>query len=109
MIASAYTYGRWLQFSVFQCRLTPRRRAALGARLDGIIKPSEDHVLIIDLGPADAVDPRVESLGRPFENIKREAVVVDARGACKLWTCRVPRERSGTRGIPEPARMSSDR
>lgn len=69
-------YGRWLQFSVFQCRLTPRRRAALGARLDGIIKPSEDHVLIIDLGPADAVDPRVESLGRPFESIKREAVVV---------------------------------
>jgi CRISPR-associated protein Cas2 len=44
--------------------------------LDGIIKPSEDHVLIIEVGPADAVDPRVESLGRPFETIKREAVVV---------------------------------
>jgi CRISPR-associated protein Cas2 len=56
--------------------LTPRRRAALAARLDGIIKPSEDHVLIIEVGPADAVDPRVESLGRPFETIKREAVVV---------------------------------
>lgn len=69
-------YGRWLQLSVFQCRLTPRRRAALGARLDGIIKPSEDHVLIIEVGPADAVEPRVESLGRPFETIKREAVVV---------------------------------
>lgn len=69
-------YGRWLQLSVFQCRLTPRRRAALGARLDGIIKPSEDNVLIIDVGPADAVDPRVESLGRPFETIRREAVVV---------------------------------
>ena len=69
-------YGRWLQLSVFQCRLTPRRRAALGARLDGIIKLSEDHVLIIDVGPADAVDPRVESLGRPFETIRREAVVV---------------------------------
>ncbi len=69
-------YGRGLQLSVFQCRLTARRRAALGARLDGIIKPSEDHVLIIDVGPADAVEPRVESLGRPFETIKREAVVV---------------------------------
>ncbi len=69
-------YGRWLQLSVFQCRLTPRRRAALGARLDGIIKPSEDHVLIMDIGPAEAVDLRVESLGRPFESIKREAVVI---------------------------------
>jgi len=69
-------YGRWLQLSVFQCRLTPRRRAALGARPDGIIKPSEDHVLIIEAGPADAVEPRVESLGRPFETIRREALVV---------------------------------
>lgn len=69
-------YGRWLQLSVFQCRLTPRRRAALAARLDGIIKPSEDHVLIMDIGPADAIELRVESLGRPFESIRREAVVV---------------------------------
>ncbi|PGH57163.1 CRISPR-associated endonuclease Cas2 [Azospirillum palustre] len=69
-------YGRWLQLSVFQCRLTPRRRAALGARLDGLIKPSEDHVLIMDIGPVETVDLRIESLGRPFDTIQREAIVV---------------------------------
>ncbi len=43
-------YGRWLQLSVFQCRLTPRRRAALAMRLDRLIKTGEDRVLILDLG-----------------------------------------------------------
>lgn len=69
-------YGRWLQLSVFQCRLTPRRRVALAARLDTLIVPAEDHILIIDIGPADLVEPRVESLGRPFDAVRREAVVV---------------------------------
>jgi CRISPR-associated protein Cas2 len=69
-------YGRWLQLSVFQCRLTGRRRADMAARLERWIDPSADHVLILDLGPAEAVDPRVESLGKTFESIRREAIVV---------------------------------
>lgn len=69
-------YGRWLQLSVFQCRLSARRRAELGARLDALIHAREDHVLILDLGPADKVDPRVESLGKSFEAVKRSAVVI---------------------------------
>lgn len=69
-------YGRWLQLSVFQCRLTPRRRVALAMRLEREIKPNEDHVLILDIGPADEVDPRVESLGKRFEVIPREPMVI---------------------------------
>jgi CRISPR-associated protein Cas2 len=70
-------YGRWLQLSVFQCRLSARRRAELGARLDGLIQHAQDHVLILDLGPADAVEPRVESLGKgAFAAPKRAAVVI---------------------------------
>jgi len=69
-------YGRWLQLSVFQCRLSARRRAELGRRLDETIHAREDHVLILDLGPADRVDPRVESLGKSFEAVKRSAVVI---------------------------------
>lgn len=69
-------YGRWLQLSVFQCRLSARRRAELGRRLDEAIHGREDHVLILDLGPADRVDPRVESLGKSFEAVKRSAVVI---------------------------------
>lgn len=69
-------YGRWLQLSVFQCRLTSRRRQDMAAALEAVIHKSDDHVLIIDLGPADSVDPRVESLGKTFENVRREAIVV---------------------------------
>ena len=69
-------YGRWLQLSVFQCRLSARRRAEMAMRLEAAMHMSDDHVLILDLGPADAVDPRVESLGRPFESVKRTATVI---------------------------------
>ena len=57
-------YGHWLQLSVFQCRLTARRRFEMTERLEAAIKPSGDHVVILDLGPAGQVEPRVESLGK---------------------------------------------
>ncbi len=69
-------YGQWLQLSVFQCRLTAQRRAALAARLEAVIHGRDDHVLILDLGPADKVDPRVESLGKTFEAVTRTAIVI---------------------------------
>jgi len=69
-------YGRWLQLSVFQCRLGAQRRAELARRLEEIIHGRDDHVLILDLGPADKVDPRVESLGKTFEAVTRTAVVI---------------------------------
>lgn len=69
-------YGEWLQLSVFQCRLSRRRHADLIATLDEIIHHKADHVIILDLGPADAVSPRVTSLGKEFEAVAREAIVV---------------------------------
>jgi CRISPR-associated protein Cas2 len=69
-------YGRWLQLSVFQCRLSAQRRAELATRLEAVINGKDDHVLILDLGPADKVDPRVESLGKTFEAVTRTAIVI---------------------------------
>lgn len=69
-------YGEWLQLSVFQCRLSRRRHAELIATLDELIHHAEDHVLLMDLGPADAVTPRVTSLGKEFNAITREAIIV---------------------------------
>lgn len=69
-------YGHWLQLSVFQCRLTARRRAEMTARLDELIRPVDDHVLILDLGPADRVDPHVESLGKGYAMPTRQATIV---------------------------------
>ncbi len=69
-------YGAWLQLSVFQCRLSRKRLIELRAALEERIRGSEDHVLILDLGPAERVELRVESLGRSFQPVKREPVVV---------------------------------
>jgi CRISPR-associated protein Cas2 len=70
-------YGEWLQLSVFQCRLGRRRHAELIQLLDGVIKHGEDALLVIDLGPADKVKPRVVSLGgQGFEAVKRAPIIV---------------------------------
>jgi CRISPR-associated protein Cas2 len=69
-------YGEWVQLSVFQCRLTSRRYADLLATLDEIILHEHDHVVMVDVGPAEAVRPRVVSLGKAFTPVPREPIVV---------------------------------
>lgn len=69
-------FGEWLQLSVFQCRLSEKRHAELVAMLDGAIDHRADALLIIDLGPADKVKPRVVSLGEKFEPVVREPIIV---------------------------------
>ena len=69
-------YGEWLQLSVFQCRLSRRRRAELETRLRELIKAGEDHVLLVDTGPAHRTDVVVESIGKTFSAIERQAVVI---------------------------------
>lgn len=69
-------YGEWLQLSVFQCRLSRRRLAEMQQLLDGAIVEQHDHVLIIDVGPADQVRPRITSLGKRFQAVAREAIIV---------------------------------
>lgn len=69
-------YGEWLQLSVFQCRLTRQRHAELVATLDEIIHHKDDHVILVDLGLAENVDPKVVSLGKAFAPIERAPVIV---------------------------------
>lgn len=70
-------YGEWLQLSVFQCRLTPKQHAELIALLDGIIKHDEDHIILLDLGTAEDIEPLVTSLGkRDFAAIEIQPIVV---------------------------------
>lgn len=69
-------FGEWAQLSVFQCRLTRRRQVELKLALEEVINHAEDHVIILDLGPAAATRPRVESLGKPFSVIDRGPVIV---------------------------------
>lgn len=69
-------YGEWLQLSVFQCRLSRQRHAELIALLDGIIHHDDDHVVLMDVGPADQVTPRVVSLGKTYSAVERAPVIV---------------------------------
>lgn len=70
-------YGEWLQLSVFQCRLTRSRHVELTQQLSGTMSAAHDHVMIIDVGPAENVEPKVQSMGkRTFEAIERVPVIV---------------------------------
>jgi CRISPR-associated protein Cas2 len=69
-------YGEWVQLSVFQCRLNRRRRIELKFALGEIINHAQDHVVILDLGPAGGIRPRIESLGKPFIVVERGRVIV---------------------------------
>ncbi|MCA1779610.1 MAG: CRISPR-associated endonuclease Cas2 [Xanthomonadaceae bacterium] len=69
-------YGEWLQLSIFQCRLNRARHAELIAMLDEIISNKQDHLVIIDVGVADNVDPKVTSLGKAYKTVQRGPIIV---------------------------------
>ena len=70
-------YGEWVQLSVFQCRLSRTRYAELVAACDGLIHHDHDHIVIIDVGTAEWLEPRIVSLGKSTTTpVKREVVIV---------------------------------
>lgn len=69
-------YGVWLQLSVFQCRLNRQNLLRMTDTLTELMNADEDHVMIIDVGPAESITIRVESFGRSFHPIERRAVIV---------------------------------
>jgi CRISPR-associated protein Cas2 len=69
-------FGEWLQLSVFQCRLSAQRHAELIALLDGIIHHDDDHVILVDVGMAEQLAPRIVSLGKSYELLERAPIIV---------------------------------
>lgn len=69
-------FGEWLQLSVFQCRLGKMSALRLEAALSEIMNQNEDHLLIIDIGPAESVKPKVHSIGKLFEPIQRRSIII---------------------------------
>lgn len=67
-------YGEWVQLSVFQCRLSPRRRAQLLASVDDLIDHKDDQLLVLDVGIAGKAG--IVSLGRPFVSLERAPLIV---------------------------------
>ncbi len=69
-------YGVWLQLSVFQCRLRKTDLLVMTESLKEIIHRQEDSLLLIDIGPAETIFPKITSYGKPFQPLKRGAVVI---------------------------------
>lgn len=69
-------FGSWLQLSVFQCRMDACRRQQLIAALDEVIHHRNDHVLVMELGPADQIKPSITSLGKNYHPLERETIIV---------------------------------
>lgn len=63
-------YGEHLQYSVFECDLSPRELAELEGKLTAILKHDEDQVLFITLGPAETRGQRaIHSLGLAYTKL----------------------------------------
>lgn len=68
--------GDHLQLSVFRCDLTARQKEQLRLFLSDIIKPSEDQILFIELGPSESrMAERISALGKPCRETAREPFV----------------------------------
>ena len=70
-------YGDHLQYSVFECQLTPTDLIRCRADLAQIIHHDEDQVLFVDLGPAAGRGDRViTALGKPYTNVDAPCYVI---------------------------------
>lgn len=70
-------YGDHLQYSVFECHLTPSDLVRCRSELAGIIHHDEDQVLFVSLGPSEGRGDRViTALGKPYTAIDAPCIVV---------------------------------
>lgn len=56
-------FGRWTQYSVFECHLTEKQMVLLRSRLDRFLKPSEDSVRIYQI--CSGCMAKTETIGSP--------------------------------------------
>lgn len=70
-------FGQHLQFSVFECNLTPAEKLQFEEKLVTEIKREEDQILFIRLGPAEQRGQReITALGLPYINVDASCFVV---------------------------------
>ncbi len=70
-------YGDHLQYSVFECQLSPSDLIQCRQRLSDIINHAHDQVLFINLGPSDGRGERtIAALGQPYNPIDASCMIV---------------------------------
>ncbi len=70
-------FGDHLQYSVFECQLTPMDLTRLRIELAGVIHHDQHQVIFVNLGPAEGRGDRViTALGRPYTRVDSACIVV---------------------------------
>ena len=63
-------YGDHLQYSVFECDLTPVEKTEMEGKLAQLINHEQDQVMFVSLGPAEGRGDRViTALGLPYTKL----------------------------------------
>ena len=70
-------FGNHLQYSIFECQLTPSDLARCRALVSAIIHHEEDQVLFVNLGPAEGRGDRViTAIGKPYATLDAPCIIV---------------------------------
>ncbi len=70
-------FGSHLQFSVFECDLSPSERIRMESELKSLINHKADQVLFIALGPAESRGDRsISALGKSYSKFDAPCYVV---------------------------------
>lgn len=70
-------WGDHLQYSVFECQLSPGELIECRSQLSDIIHHTQDQILFINLGPSEGRGERViEALGQPYASVDSPCFVV---------------------------------
>ena len=70
-------FGNHLQYSIFECDMTPREKTQLESLLRDIIHHTEDQVLFVDLGSVEKRGDRLmTALGAPYSRLDAPCFIV---------------------------------
>ncbi|HWG38819.1 MAG TPA: CRISPR-associated endonuclease Cas2 [Terriglobales bacterium] len=70
-------FGDHLQFSIFECQMTPTDLVRCREELRQIIHHGVDQVLFVNLGPSEGRGERViMALGKPYAQVDAPCIVV---------------------------------
>jgi CRISPR-associated protein Cas2 len=69
-------WGLHIQYSVFQCDLTPKALTELQSELEDLIDHNADQVLFIHVGPSKGrAKSAIKAMGKPYAYPVREALI----------------------------------
>jgi len=77
MLRTLRGFGDSVQLSVFLCTLSKLEKALLEEAVRKVIKPGEDQVLIVNLGPSNGrAREAIQALGRPCIPADRQPLIL---------------------------------